>query len=109
VWTFPSTTAQILLAHICKAGYAMNYYYNTKDDDEEEPQNARKISKAHTDLGCVTILYQDDVGGLQIRTKQGNWIDTKPLSGSFVVNLGDCSQMWSNCRYRSSEHRVVYG
>ncbi|GLJ21933.1 hypothetical protein SUGI_0410640 [Cryptomeria japonica] len=85
----------------------MNYYYNTKDE-EEEAQNVQHISKAHTDLGCVTILYQDNVGGLQIRTKKGDWINTKPLPGAFVVNLGDCLQMWSNCRYRSSEHRVVY-
>ncbi|GLJ21937.1 hypothetical protein SUGI_0410710 [Cryptomeria japonica] len=89
-------------------GYVrMNYYPGTKD--EEESQNAYKTSISHTDIGILTILYQDDVGGLQIRTKEGCWIDVKPLKRSFVVNLGDCLQMWSNCRYRSAEHRVVYG
>ncbi|GLJ21941.1 hypothetical protein SUGI_0410760 [Cryptomeria japonica] len=66
-------------------------------------------SDLFTNIGILTILYQDDVGGLQIRTKEGCWIDVKPSKRSFVVNLGDCLQMWSNCRYRSAEHRVVYG
>ncbi|GLJ21936.1 hypothetical protein SUGI_0410700 [Cryptomeria japonica] len=78
-------------------------------DDEKEPQNGYKTSKAHTDIGILTILYQDNVWGLQIRTKEGSWIDVKPLKRSFVVNLGNCLQMWSNCRYHSAEHRVVYG
>ncbi|GLJ21940.1 hypothetical protein SUGI_0410750 [Cryptomeria japonica] len=89
-------------------GYVrMNCYSGIKD--EEEPQNAYKTSISHTDIGILTIVYQDDVGGLQIRTKEGCWIDVKSLKRSFVVNLGDCLQMWSNCRYRSAEHRVVYG
>eukprot|EP00253_Pinus_taeda_P035747 PITA_35747 len=84
----------------------MNFYHNKNDHDNQQQQ---RYSKAHTDIGCLTILYQDHVGGLQIRTKEGEWINTKPLPGSFVVNIGDCLQMWSNGRYRSAEHRVVYG
>lgn len=83
----------------------MNFYHSKIDHDHQQ----QFYSKAHTDIGCLTILYQDDVGGLQIRTKEGKWINTKPLPGSFVVNIGDCLQMWSNGRYRSAEHRVVYG
>jgi len=83
----------------------MNFYHSKIDHDHQQ----QFYSKAHTDIGCLTILYQDDVGGLQIRTKEGEWINTKPLPGSFVVNIGDCLQMWSNGRYRSAEHRVVYG
>ncbi|GLJ08106.1 hypothetical protein SUGI_0081430 [Cryptomeria japonica] len=79
----------------------MNYY--DKSTEKE------MISKAHTDVSCLTVLYQDDVGGLQIRTKQGKWMDSKPMPGSFVINIGDILQMWSNGTYRSAEHRVVYG
>lgn len=85
----------------------MNFYHNRSDDRNHNQHEF--YSKAHTDIGCLTILYQDDVGGLQIRTNEGEWINTKPLPGSFVVNIGDCLQMWSNGRYRSAEHRVVYG
>ncbi|XP_047319483.1 gibberellin 20-oxidase-like protein [Impatiens glandulifera] len=62
----------------------------------------------HTDMSCVTIVYQDhEVGGLQMRSKQGNWIDISPCEGTLVVNIGDMLQAWSNDKLRSSEHRVV--
>ncbi|GLJ41146.1 hypothetical protein SUGI_0852170 [Cryptomeria japonica] len=62
---------------------------------------------SHTDMGCLTILYQDDVGGLQIRSQEGEWFNIKPLSNAFVINLGDSFKAWSNGRYRSADHRVV--
>lgn len=84
----------------------MNLYHN---QNAEAGCHNEIFYKAHTDLACLAILYQDDIGGLQIRTKEGQWVDTQPIPGSFVVNIGDSLQMWSNDRYRSSEHRVVHG
>ncbi|XXG86284.1 hypothetical protein AAC387_Pa11g1206 [Persea americana] len=62
----------------------------------------------HTDMSCVTILYQDEIGGLQVRSKEGEWMDIEPCEGTLVVNIGDMLQAWSNGRLRSSEHRVVF-
>ncbi|XP_057440369.1 gibberellin 20-oxidase-like protein [Lotus japonicus] len=61
----------------------------------------------HTDMSCITILYQDEIGGLQVRSNEGEWIDMFPSEGTLVVNIGDILQAWSNDKLRSSEHRVV--
>jgi len=59
----------------------------------------------HTDYGLLTILQQDDVGGLQVKT--GNrWVDAPPVHGSFVCNIGDMLDRMTRGRYRSTPHRV---
>ena len=61
----------------------------------------------HTDPGAITLLLQDDTGGLQTESLDHGWIDVPPTSGTIVVNLGDCMQAWTNDRYRAAVHRVV--
>ncbi|KAL5562515.1 hypothetical protein UlMin_032262 [Ulmus minor] len=62
----------------------------------------------HKDAGVLTILLQDDVGGLQVRRKSnGEWIPVKPTPNAFIINVGDIVQVWSNDKYESVEHRVV--
>ncbi|GGJ91980.1 isopenicillin N synthase family dioxygenase [Pseudomonas matsuisoli] len=62
----------------------------------------------HTDYGCITLLHQDDSGGLQVRELGTNqWIDATPVPGSLVINVGDLLGRWSNDRFRSTLHRVV--
>ncbi len=62
---------------------------------------------AHTDWGGITVLAQDDAGGLQLQSPGGEWIEAEPVEGSLVVNLGDLMQRWTNDRYRSTLHRVI--
>ena len=59
----------------------------------------------HTDYGVLTILKQDNVGGLQIKSKS-SWIDAPPIPGSFVCNIGDMLDRMTQGLYRSTPHRV---
>jgi isopenicillin N synthase-like dioxygenase len=61
----------------------------------------------HTDYGCVTLLWQDDVGGLEVQDLTGAWVPAPPIPGTLVVNIGDLLARWSNDRYRSNLHRVT--
>lgn len=62
----------------------------------------------HSDISSITILLQDDVGGLYVRgTRANQWIHVTPVKGALVVNVGDILQMVSNDRYKSIEHRVI--
>jgi isopenicillin N synthase-like dioxygenase len=59
----------------------------------------------HTDYGILTILQQDESGGLQIKTESG-WIDAPPVAGSLVCNIGDMLDRMTGGFYRSTPHRV---
>jgi len=65
----------------------------------------------HTDPGVLTLLLQDDTGGLQAQSQapetHGQWIDIEPQPGTIVVNLADVMQVWTNDQYKAAVHRVI--
>ncbi|GKV21246.1 hypothetical protein SLEP1_g31244 [Rubroshorea leprosula] len=62
----------------------------------------------HKDSGALTVLAQDDVGGLEVKRKSdGEWIGVKPTPNAYIINVGDIIQVWSNDMYESVEHRVM--
>ncbi|MGZ5899452.1 MAG: isopenicillin N synthase family dioxygenase [Reyranella sp.] len=64
-------------------------------------------TRPHTDTGCFTILAQDQIGGLEILTKSGEWVFVPPLPGSYVVNIGEMMKAWTDGIFASTPHRVV--
>lgn len=64
-------------------------------------------SAPHKDFGCLTLLAQDDVGGLQVQTPKGAWVDVPPKEDAFIVNVGDMLHRMSNGRLLSTPHRVI--
>lgn len=62
------------------------FQYPSPVDDEAR---ARWGVGEHCDYGVLTILLQDEVGGLEVRSRNGEWLSAKPIPGSFVVNIGD--------------------
>lgn len=59
----------------------------------------------HSDYGLLTLLAQDDKGGLEVRTREG-WIDVPPLGDALVINVGDMFERLTRGRFRSAPHRV---
>lgn len=61
----------------------------------------------HTDYGNVTLLATDTAGGLEVRTREGQWLAAPILEDAFICNIGDCLMRWTNDTYVSTPHRVV--
>ncbi len=61
----------------------------------------------HTDFGVLTVLCQDTVGGLQVQTVAGDWIEAPPMPGTLIVNVADLLSRWTGGSYKSTPHRVV--
>lgn len=64
-------------------------------------------SAPHRDFGCLTLLAQDEVGGLQVQTPAGRWVDAPPIEDAFVVNVGDMLRRMTNGKLLSTPHRVI--
>ncbi|KAM0952767.1 putative oxoglutarate/iron-dependent dioxygenase, non-heme dioxygenase domain-containing protein [Dioscorea sansibarensis] len=73
------------------------------------PEPGRTFGSAeHTDAVVLTVLIQDKVGGLQVKSlRDASWVDLKPIPGALVVNVGDFLQVISNDEYKSVQHRVI--
>jgi isopenicillin N synthase-like dioxygenase len=81
------------------------FHYPAKADAHTPKGAGTWGVREHTDYGLLTILLQDDTGGLQVRSRSG-WVDVPPHPDAFVCNIGDMLERMTGGRYRSTPHRV---
>lgn len=72
----------------------------------ENNLNGEQGVGAHKDAGILTLLWQDNIGGLQVETDNG-WVDVAPLENAFVVNIGEVFELATNGYLRANVHQVV--
>jgi isopenicillin N synthase-like dioxygenase len=70
------------------------------------PKPGQIRAGAHSDYGTLTLLFQDDVGGLEVLSTTGEWIAAPSIPGAILINTGDLTERWSNEVFRSTKHRV---
>jgi len=90
--------------HFTGCNLVYNYYPST---DRSSVERTRWGISPHTDYGTLTLLWQDNLGGLEVRNAAGDWIAAPPMPGAFVVNIGDLFARWTNDLYSSNLHRAV--
>ena len=73
---------------------------------ETMPKPGQIRAGAHSDYGTLTLLFQDDVGGLEVQLANGEWMSAPSIPGTILINTGDLTQRWSNDVFRSTKHRV---
>lgn len=72
---------------------------------DSAPEGSTWSVGEHTDYGLLTMLRQDKIGGLQIKSG-GHWIDAPPIENSYVCNIGDMLERMTGGLFRSTPHRV---
>lgn len=70
-----------------------------------KPEGVR--AEAHEDINVITLLLGAEEAGLELLTREGEWLEVNPPEGALVVNVGDMLQRLTNDRLRSTTHRVV--
>ena len=77
-------------------------------EQEEDPLPGQLRAGVHTDYGFMTILRSEaSSGGLQVQTREGEWLDAPSIDGAYVINIGDAFMRWTNDEWVSTPHRVA--
>lgn len=108
----------LIVVKLIMESYGVEKYFNSYVESNEavvrlmrykapECNTSEVALKAHTDKSALTILYQNSVHGLEVLSKEDNWLPVVPSPGSLTVFIGDGLKAWSNGRLHAVKHRVV--
>ncbi|KAL7601508.1 probable 2-oxoglutarate-dependent dioxygenase AOP1.2 [Lactuca sativa] len=84
-----------------------NYLLRVMKYKGPETNESKLGLNSHTDKNIVTILHQNQIDGLEVQAKSGDWIKIQPSPNSFIVMIGDSLYAWTNGRLHSPYHRVM--
>ncbi|MFQ6641787.1 hypothetical protein Gotur_016113, partial [Gossypium turneri] len=84
-----------------------NYQLRIMKYEKPKTNEQTMMAPAHCDQNMMTLLYQDEVNGLEIQNKDGEWMNMKLSPSSFIVMIGECLSVWLNGRLSSPYHRVM--
>ncbi|XP_030464478.1 probable 2-oxoglutarate-dependent dioxygenase AOP1 [Syzygium oleosum] len=84
-----------------------NYLLRVMKYEGPQTTDTKLGLNSHTDKNIVTILCQNEVEGLEVQTKDGEWYSTQPSPNSYIVMIGDSLYAWVNGRLHSPHHRVM--
>ncbi len=90
----------------CHTGEVITLRYLHYPLNSQEPKEGQLGAGIHTDYGTVTLLYQDDVGGLEVKGADGTWHQATYIPDTVIINTGDLMSRWTNNKYCSTPHRV---
>jgi isopenicillin N synthase-like dioxygenase len=85
---------------------AVHIHYPGVSDDVSDARDVDVGIGSHTDIQCITLLWQDMSGGLQVLSAAAEWLEAQPVQGTLVVNIGDFLERLSNNKFKSTVHRV---
>lgn len=72
------------------------------------PKNGQTRLRAHSDFGSLTVLFQHDIGGLEIFSPSGKWITAPVIADTPLINIGDFLEIWSGGMFKSTVHRLSF-
>ena len=81
-------------------------YYPPITDDTKLKPNQIRLGE-HSDYGTITLLFQDDIGGLQVQSPGVGYVPATPIPGTVLVNIGDLMQRWTSDALLATKHRVL--
>ena len=74
---------------------------------KKQEENVGDGIGAHIDYGFLTILLQDNLGGLEVKNTDNEWLSAPIIPGTFLINIGHMIQRWTNDYYKATVHRVI--
>ena len=99
------TDAHSLMGQKGNATTLRTLYYPPIDQGVDVKAGQERLGE-HSDFGTLTILFQDDVGGLEVKIPDKGFVPANPIPGAVLVNIGDMMQRWTSDRLLATRHRV---